>query len=94
MKSALSLEAEDIQFNTSVPDALVVSSAVPKDNVEIRFAKKAGERQNSPSSRHDMSATSVFTHTHTGIPIYNRSQWLARVTKSKASVRFASLIIL
>ena len=93
MKSALSLEAEDIQFNTSVPDALVVSSAVPKDNVEIRFAKKAGERQTS-SSRHDMSATSVFTHTHTGIPIYNRSQWLARVTKSKASVRFASLIIL
>lgn len=49
----------------SFPDALVVSSAVQRDNVEIAFAKEIG------------------------IPIYNRSRWLARVTRGKRVVAIA-----
>jgi hypothetical protein len=36
------LDAGDIQLTETVPDALVVSSAVPERNVEIVFAKEAG----------------------------------------------------
>lgn len=49
----------------SVPDALVVSSAVQRDNVETAFAKEIG------------------------IPVYNRSRWLARVTRRRRVVAIA-----
>jgi len=42
------------------PDAVVVSSAVPGDNVEVAFARE------------------------TGIPVFSRAQWLARVTRGRS----------
>ena len=42
MGRACCLETGDIQFIETVPDALVVSSAVPEGNAEILFAKEAG----------------------------------------------------
>ena len=48
-----------------VPDAMIVSSAVPTQNVELGLAKKVG------------------------IPMYNRSQWLARNTRGREVVAIA-----
>lgn len=52
-------------INTTIPDAVVVSSAVPSNNVEVRWARQHG------------------------IPVFTRSQWLARTTKGKTVIAVA-----
>ena len=51
------------------PDAVVVSSAVPGDNVEVAFARE------------------------TGIPVFSRAQWLARITRGRSAVSYTHLTL-
>mmetsp|Transcript_37653 Transcript_37653/g.93217 ORF Transcript_37653/g.93217 Transcript_37653/m.93217 type:complete len:238 (+) Transcript_37653:209-922(+) len=66
----LSTVPGDVQLTTTVPDAIIVSSAVPERNVEILSAKQVG------------------------VPVYNRSQWLARITKKMARIMSSTLCLL